>query len=140
MGTVEMKQPAMGMKLQRKTNMDRRPKPGNCRAHIPKAVRAVLAAAILACQKEGILYKSNNLKKKLPGSLLGEVCHYCKERVSFSRLDAKSSAKIMPSEATKDLNLSKHKLSTLAVLGTDSAKSLIKDISMILSFSPYWIL
>lgn len=51
MGTVEMKHPAMGIKLQRKTNIDRSPKPGNCRAHIPNAVKAVLAAAILACSR-----------------------------------------------------------------------------------------
>lgn len=50
MGAVEMATPAMGMKLQRKTNMDSRPRPGSCRAQMPKAVRAVLTAAIRACR------------------------------------------------------------------------------------------
>lgn len=49
MGTVEMKQPAMGMKLQMKTKTDNRPKPGIRSAHMPSAVSAVLARAILAC-------------------------------------------------------------------------------------------
>ena len=48
MGIVEIKQPAMGMKLQRNTNMDKRPSPGSCRPHMPSAVNAVFAAAILA--------------------------------------------------------------------------------------------
>lgn len=55
MGAVEMATPAMGMKLQRNTNMESRPRPGSCRAHMPRAVRAVLAAAILACQREAHL-------------------------------------------------------------------------------------
>ena len=51
MGIVEMKQPAMGMKEQMNTNMDRSPRPGNCKAQMPMAVRAVFAAAILACRE-----------------------------------------------------------------------------------------
>ena len=49
MGTVEMKTPAMGMKLQMKTNSPNRPIPGICRTHMPNVVRAVLAIAICAC-------------------------------------------------------------------------------------------
>ncbi len=49
MGTVDMKQPAMGMKLQRKTKRDSRPVPGIISTHIPIAVRAVFTNAILAC-------------------------------------------------------------------------------------------
>ena len=48
MGTVEMKTPAMGIKLQRKTNIERSPIPGICKAHIPRAVSPVFAAAIRA--------------------------------------------------------------------------------------------
>ena len=48
-GTVEMKQPAMGMKEQMKTNRDSRPIPGIARAHIPAAVKAVFTRAIRAC-------------------------------------------------------------------------------------------
>ncbi len=49
MGTVEMKTPAMGMKLQMKTNSPSRPIPGIWRIHMPNVVRAVLAIAICAC-------------------------------------------------------------------------------------------
>jgi len=49
MGTVEMKTPAMGMKLQMKTNSPSRPIPGIWRIHMPSVVRAVLAIAICAC-------------------------------------------------------------------------------------------
>ena len=48
MGTVEMMQPAIGMKLQMNTNMDSRPRPGIWNAHMPSAVRLVFASAILA--------------------------------------------------------------------------------------------
>ena len=50
MGTVDMKHPAMGMKLQRKTNRDSRPVPGIMSTHMPIAVRAVFTRAILACE------------------------------------------------------------------------------------------
>ena len=43
-----MKTPAMGIKLQRKTNIERSPIPGICKAHIPRAVSPVFAAAIRA--------------------------------------------------------------------------------------------
>ena len=52
MGTVEMKQPAMGMKEQMKTNRDSSPLPGIARHHMPMAVRAVLAMAIRACDRK----------------------------------------------------------------------------------------
>jgi len=48
-GAVEMKTPAIGMKLQMKTNSPNRPIPGIWRSHIPSAVNAVLAIAICAC-------------------------------------------------------------------------------------------
>ena len=53
-GTVEMKQPAMGMKEQIKTNRDSRPIPGIARAHIPAAVKAVFTRAIRACTHAGL--------------------------------------------------------------------------------------
>jgi len=51
MGTVEMKQPAMGMKEQMKTNSDSRPTPGMASAHMPAAVSAVLTSAMRACAR-----------------------------------------------------------------------------------------
>ena len=47
-GAVEMKTPAIGMKLQMKTNSPSRPIPGIARSHMPSAVSAVLAIAICA--------------------------------------------------------------------------------------------
>jgi hypothetical protein len=49
MGVVDMMTPAMGMKLQTKTNSDSRPTPGMASAHMPSAVRAVLTTAMRAC-------------------------------------------------------------------------------------------
>ena len=56
MGTVEMKQPAMGMKEQMNTNRLSRPRPGMASIHMPAAVSAVLTKAICACagQKQGV--------------------------------------------------------------------------------------
>ena len=54
MGTVEMMQPAMGMKEQTKTNSDNSPMPGMSRNHMPSAVRAVLTTAIRALH-QGVL-------------------------------------------------------------------------------------
>ena len=49
MGTVDMKQPAMGMKEQMNTNSDSSPNPGIASVHIPAAVSAVLTSAMRAC-------------------------------------------------------------------------------------------
>ena len=49
MGAVEMNTPAMGMKLQMKTNKPSKPIPGICNIHMPSTVKAVLAIAICAC-------------------------------------------------------------------------------------------
>ena len=49
MGAVEMNTPAMGMKLQIKTNKPSRPIPGIFSIHMPSTVKAVLAIAICAC-------------------------------------------------------------------------------------------
>lgn len=64
-GMVEMKQPAIGMKEQINTNMERSPSPGNCRAHMPNAVNAVLAAAILACKWSSRLQNVIDLQRPL---------------------------------------------------------------------------
>ena len=56
MGTVEMKTPAMGMKLQMKTNSPSRPIPGIWRIHMPNVVRAVLAIAICACIDRPVVF------------------------------------------------------------------------------------
>lgn len=49
MGTVEMKQPAMGMNEQMKTNSDSSPIPGMASVHMPAAVSAVFTSAMRAC-------------------------------------------------------------------------------------------
>ena len=46
MGAVEMNTPAMGMKLQMKTNRLSKPIPEILRSHMPSAVRTVFAIAI----------------------------------------------------------------------------------------------
>lgn len=48
MGTVEMKQPAIGMKEQMKTKSESRPRPGMASVHMPAAVSAVLTSAMRA--------------------------------------------------------------------------------------------
>lgn len=61
MGAVEMNTPAIGMKLQMKTNRLSRPIPGILRIHMPRAVSAVLAIAICACshdQRHDAAYQS----------------------------------------------------------------------------------
>ena len=48
MGTVEMKQPAIGMNEQRNTKRESRPSPGMRSAHMPAAVSPVLTSAMRA--------------------------------------------------------------------------------------------
>ena len=59
MGAVEMKQPAMGMNEQMKTNRDSSPMPGIASVHMPAAVNAVFTSAMRACTDTRPLYRIN---------------------------------------------------------------------------------
>ena len=62
-GTVEMKQPAMGMKEQMKTNSESRPMPGMAKAHIPAAVNAVFTRAMRACTGKALVKTCPSMRK-----------------------------------------------------------------------------
>ena len=64
MGAVEMNTPAMGMKLQMKTNKPSRPIPGIFSIHMPSTVKAVLAIAICACSARAQHWRWHTSKHK----------------------------------------------------------------------------
>ncbi len=83
MGTVEMKQPAMGMKEQMNTNRDSRPRPGIARVHMPAAVSAVFTSAMRACRPFQSISDALHQRKRdfsifyipaLPTGLFGQQC------------------------------------------------------------------